>query len=477
MINSSGKRKLIRDISANTVQTVITQFFGLVIFYFMSRYLPKNDFGEYNWSMAVGFTVIAVTSFGLDLVLVKRIASGVSVMEIGGIHFFHTITVSFILVLAGLGLTLLPSFRGSHPLFFIVFLNVLVINITNSLKLCLNGLDSYRHLAILSLVTNVAKFLLVLYLYFTFNFEIVKLILAFLASSVLELALAYYLLGFNIRAPLRPVLKIKEYKQFILESLPQLGVVIFDSALSRMDIVLLGILSTTAITGEYSFVYKVYELSKLPLLIIGPVLLTRLSKLFSHNKEIDEKQKKEIRFFFKLEMFIILLIPIFLISTWSPLVDHFTNGKYGAVNETKYWLLSICVPLVCIVNFMWTLGFVQGQLKVIMFITIAVSALNIIANLVLIPFFGGLGSAVAFLICTVIQVLLYIRFIDQRQIKFYMRDSAGIFICAAIAVVSTKLLTNNIIFTPIISIIAYTGMIFITRQLSLKQIKQMLYRS
>jgi hypothetical protein len=38
-----GKRKLIKDISANTLQIAIIQFFSLAVFYFTSRFLPKND--------------------------------------------------------------------------------------------------------------------------------------------------------------------------------------------------------------------------------------------------------------------------------------------------------------------------------------------------------------------------------------------------------------------------------------------------
>ena len=61
-----GKQKLVRDISANTVQTLITQVFGFVIFYITSKYLSKDEFGEFNWAIAIGSTIIATASLGLD---------------------------------------------------------------------------------------------------------------------------------------------------------------------------------------------------------------------------------------------------------------------------------------------------------------------------------------------------------------------------------------------------------------------------
>jgi O-antigen/teichoic acid export membrane protein len=47
------KKKFIRDISANTLQVIINQVCGLVIFYLLSIGLDKNSFGEINWTLAV----------------------------------------------------------------------------------------------------------------------------------------------------------------------------------------------------------------------------------------------------------------------------------------------------------------------------------------------------------------------------------------------------------------------------------------
>ena len=139
MEQAFGKKRLIKDISANTLQSVITQFFGLLIFYITSKYLVKEDFGELNWAMAVGSTILAISSLGLDLILVRRIARGENVIVMGGMHFFHTLIVGVVLSICTLIVKqFIPSFTISHPFFFIVFLNLALANIANSFKLCLN---------------------------------------------------------------------------------------------------------------------------------------------------------------------------------------------------------------------------------------------------------------------------------------------------------------------------------------------------
>ena len=124
-MNTIKNKKILIDISGNTIQVIATQFFGLLIFYFTSKYLSKEEFGEYNWSIALGFTIISIASLGLDLVYVKRIASGYDRVQTTGLHFFHSIVVSLLfLAIVFLSLKLFPDFKSKHPFFLIVFLNI-----------------------------------------------------------------------------------------------------------------------------------------------------------------------------------------------------------------------------------------------------------------------------------------------------------------------------------------------------------------
>lgn len=473
-----GKKKLIKDISANTLQTAITQVFSLVIFYITSKYLSKDDFGEFNWSMALGSTVIALASLGLDVVFVKRVALGENVVVISGIHFFHTVIVGIVLTALVAGINaLFPAFQQAHYLFLMVFVYLSLINISNSFRLCLMGLETYRHLAILALIANLFKFGLILALYTMQYFTIKNVIYVFIASSTLELLLGYFFVSRKLSSRVKPLLKVIEYKYFILESLPQLGVIFFDSALARVDWIMLGIIGTAEATAEYAFAYRIYESSKLPLLVIAPILLTRFSKMFNLKEEIDEKSKADIQLFFRMELFVVMFIPMVLICVWSPLMDYFTNNKYGAVNELNYILLAGCVPLHCVINFLWSMGFAQGQLKAIMFITISVALLNLACNSVLIPLYGSLGASIAFLVSTIAQTLLYIKYMKQTQIRLNIKVCAIYFANTILSIMVAKFLTENVIVSSLIAVSLSVAFALLTRQISLGQIKKLLARS
>lgn len=468
-----GNRKIVSDLSASTVQTVITQLFGLAIFYITSRYLSKEDYGELNWSTATGSTILAFASLGLDLVLVKLIASGKHAATMGGIHLFHNICSGLLLcVIFALWHYLLPYGKQHHAIFFIVFVNLTISNVANSLKLTLNGLEKYGRMAITALWTSATKFVLVFLLYIAHLFTVLNVVYAFIGAAVVELSLSYYYAGRSAGAYIKPVLLVQEYRALVMRSLPQLAVVIFDSALARIDWILLGIISTAAITAEYSFAYRIFELSKLPLLIIAPVLLTRFSKLFNTDNDMDEKKIREIQLFFGLEMFVSMLIPVALVCVWSPLMDLLTDHKYGAVNETTYMILSACIPMHYIINFLWTMAFAQGQLKTLMYITIASSALNVVLNCALIPVWGGIGSAWAFLASTLLQLTLYTRLVRQKQVKLNGRVCLLAFMNALLAVLMARYLFQHAAARCATALITYGILAFATKQLNLKSIRQ-----
>jgi len=467
-----GKRKIVSDLSANAVQTLITQLFGVFIFYFTSRYLPKDDFGEFNWSSAVTVTILVISSFGLDLVLVKRIAAGSHGELSSGMHLLHSsVSGLFWCLVAGLVHSFFPAFREQHPFFLIVFISSAINNISNSLKLTLNGYEKYKYIAITVLVSNVLKFGAVLGLFLTDYFTVPVIVSSYIAVGCVEIALGYYFTS-HVKGNARPFLyNAREYRLFIRESLPQLGVVLFDSALARVDWILLGVLSTATITAEYSFAYRVFELSKLPLHIIAPVLLARFSKLFKESNMLSDSRVKELQLFFKLEMFASMLIPVALVCMWSPLVDFITSGKYGKSNELTYMLLAGCTPLHFIVNFLWTMAFVRGKLKTLMYITIVTCLVNIGLNLAFIPFLGGQGAALAFLASTVVQMLLYLAFTQHPQVKPDAKTWILAFVNAIIAIGSAKLLFSHFILAGLWGIVCYCIFAVLTRQINLKELR------
>ena len=67
-------RKFFRDISASTLQVLVNQLLGLVVFFFLSIYLSKDHYGKLNWSLSVFMFANTFLSLRLEQIVVRKSA-------------------------------------------------------------------------------------------------------------------------------------------------------------------------------------------------------------------------------------------------------------------------------------------------------------------------------------------------------------------------------------------------------------------
>ena len=90
------REKLLKDVFASTAQTITNHAASLVIFLITSTYLVKNIYGELNWFMAIFTVIIALLSFGMEPIIVKKIAAGEDIKESVSLFILHTLLTGFV---------------------------------------------------------------------------------------------------------------------------------------------------------------------------------------------------------------------------------------------------------------------------------------------------------------------------------------------------------------------------------------------
>jgi O-antigen/teichoic acid export membrane protein len=401
------KKKIVRDISASTSQVIINQLAGIIIFYITSKYLDKSIFGEINWSLAFLITTFNILGCGIDQVIIKRIASEHSAGKVLQLFIGHTLlsSVLFYLLLAA-GYLLIPSFFNQHYLLIILSVSQVLVFLALPYKQNAIGRERFRLLMIMSICSNVIRVIGLSILFLSGQLTIHNVLLIFIISSFTEWLVCILLTKLVVKSAVMPKLNSKAYLELIRESLPQLGSVIFNSAVARFDWILLGTLTTSVIMAEYSFAYKVFELSTLPLLILAPLLLPRFIRLFK-NEELVLQKKDQILLLIRYEIIIACLISLILNISWVFFIDKITDGKYGAVNKYNIFLLSCTMPFLYINNILWSINFSKGNLKLIFFIITITFIINVTGDVVLIPFLKAEGAALAYLLAIIIQSIFY----------------------------------------------------------------------
>ena len=89
------RNRLIKNLSANTLQLIINQLAGLVIFYIISKNLDKDSFGEINLALALMLAIFNILSFGIDQIAVRKLASGDEPQNILPIYLCHVLVTGF----------------------------------------------------------------------------------------------------------------------------------------------------------------------------------------------------------------------------------------------------------------------------------------------------------------------------------------------------------------------------------------------
>lgn len=404
-------RKFFKDISATALQVLFNQAAGLFLFVLISRYLPKESYGELNWTLAVLNFMITILSLRMEQVVTRKIASGENperMFSIFAKHCFGMGLVSFSLIF--LIQFILPDFFQKHSLFTLLAISQFLSFFSLPCKTLAAGQEKYSWFALFSSVSNMVKLSACVFLLFSSGISIKSILVIFISASVIEVFCCFWVTRFRFGIAMNITGYAKEYKDLLRESFPQTAAVFFNACVARIDWILLGIFTGTVVTAEYSFAYRCFELSPLPLLIISPVLLSRFSKFFKANSETAlNERNKDLDFLIRMEMIAATLLPLILVLIWETVIDAITRNKYGSVNTTTFILLSMCIPFQYLNNLFWTVEFTQGRLKRIFIITAIVGSISLLGNLIMIPAFKAAGAALTCLLVFIAEFLLYRR--------------------------------------------------------------------
>jgi len=402
------KNKLFKKIFSSGLQAISVQVLGGLFFYFISVYLSKNDFGIIGWANAVSMFLTTLLGFGLEQVVVRRVAASKRSDWAAAAFFLHSITGFLIVFLLLLVLNnIIKTGTGINKMLPWFFLAQGLVYIAVPLKQFLNAKEQFTPYGIVAVISNLAKIIIAWILVEKSLLSVNTVLVILIVTAGFELyCLLIYLLvktGFSFN------FRFGAYIKLLKESSAQYLSVIFDSSLSRMDWILLGILASGTALADYSFAYRAYELARLPLLIIAPVILPRFAHLFSGNNLISNEHQNNINSFYRVEMFLAAGIPLLLNIFWTPLLTIITGGKYGQSNAVEFLILSLCIPLQFFINLLWSLCFGAKLYKQVSYITVICAVTNVVLNLVLIHWFNGEGAATAFLTTTLLQAVLYYR--------------------------------------------------------------------
>lgn len=411
-----------KNVLLNFFVQIITYLTPFILSPYLSRVLMPSGIGEYSFGNSIAYYFSIIIIFGFTNYGTKKISSNRQNKKEYSHHFwsifFARLIFGLLSIFSYVLLLNLNLFSDKiHQYIYYSLILLLVADIMD-ISYLFQGLEEFSIASISNLVVNIGYMMLVFFLVKT---EEDLFIYSFLKSGI-KLAYSLILWCFawkKLNAPVinyRSVLQV--FKNSFLFFLPGLVMTLNQS----LDILMLGSLSNTCETGYYEQVHKIVALVCSLIYAIGPILLSRISFLYSIKDE--EEIKKKVAKLFRFTLLIILpaCIGLYIIAPiFVPL--YFGNDFIPAIDVMYCFIPEIlfsCVSSIIINSYFYPTGNTSKCTIVVSFTTI----LNFLLNLWFIKNLGAMGAALASSISGFMQLVLLLIFsIKKVDYLFILRGS------------------------------------------------------
>jgi len=377
------------------VAILITRFFGISgygdfakVTAFVTMFYLLSDFG-FN---AIFLQKEGASTHFQDLFYTRIFLSGLLIIIINSIAFFlpyNNIT--------SVGFS--PTIRISIAAFS---LTVLTESIIYSTFAIFQRKYIYQKFMLATIIRSLSTIIFV-GIFILLKLPLVWIFLGFVLGGILES-------GFSIvlsEEKLLPLsLELKFIKQLFYQTIPVALMLVFNLIYFRIDTILLSVFRPSTDVGIYDISYRVFDfLIALPLFLAN-VLYPKIIEDEKNNQNIIPITISYVFRFFLIG--IIIAIPFWFLS---PLIFTIIRRElFLAIVPLRILLLSL--PIFFATSILQWILLSKKQQKYLSLVYLFLTVLNIVLNLIFIPKFGYIASAVITDVGELIVLILFIR-------KFY----------------------------------------------------------
>jgi len=413
----SDYKLFVQRIGLVGITQILVALSSIILLPILTKNYSVSDYGIWVQINVTLNLIPAIITLGLPFVMIRFLASKKDKGEIQ--EGFYSITV-IVLITSAITSTLLFLFSGT------IAESILNNNITAARILPLiifftslnvvyyNYFRTFQQMKIYSIFLLLQAYLTVLFVsYFAASgYSISFAVSGFLITQIITFCMALVLITHFIGFKIPEMRNIKEYLS--------IGIPTVSSSLSywiveSSDRYIIGILLSTTFVGYYSPSYTLGNLIVMLMFPFSVILLPLLSKYY------DENKMDEVRLYLKysLKFFIALAVPAAVgLSLLSKLIIELLSTPEIAANG--YFItpfVTVSAILFGIYNIIINVILLNKKTKIVGIIWVFAAILNITLNLIMIPYFGIIGAAIATLAAYTLAFVITL-FYSLKYFKF-----------------------------------------------------------
>ena len=401
--NSSNKQIIVKNTLWLTAAEIGSKFLLFLITIFIVRYLGVEMYGKYSFTVAFTGMFSVLVDFGLGTLILQEFSVNKRAISY---NFGSLVILKFFLALITYSLVMLivPFMKISADVRLMVYFAgayMIIQSFALMFPTVFQAFEKMQFNFIIRIVSNVILFLLIFTVILS-HLPVNTIFIAYIISAFITVVLSSVLIN-------RYLFKIKysldtEYiRQALRRSRPLFLGNICTTLYTYVDTTLLSSLRSYQEVGLYQAAYKIlYVFQSLGLIHV--VLFPQMAKLYVTNKEkLNDFLKKIISLSFILFIPALAIIGVFRYE----IIQLIYGPRYNSAANLMFVLIAGGY-IAFISGFFVNILLIKKK-QIIWLLTIAVSLIvNIITNIVLIPIYGNLGSAIAYGIGALVSLCLLI---------------------------------------------------------------------
>lgn len=456
----------------NFTLQIITYAIPLVTAPYLSRVLLPSGIGMNSYVYSIVSYFVLMVTFGFVSYGTKEVAAHKNNRVEYSKDFWNILFNKLLLFVGVAFFYLLLSFLSSDKyknLFLIYFM--LVVGEVFNVTFFYQGIENYRFFSFLNILIRIVGTIGIFF--FVKNVDDLFIYaFIFCGETLLVNLLAFFFALFYVNKPkFRFEGLIHRYKLALFYFLPSIAL----SLTAMIDKTMLGILSSDSDVGYYEEATKIINLVLGLINTFTPVLLSRMSNLFSLGDKI-QIERKQIQTF---EVYALLALPSF--AGLCLIADEFIPLYFG--NEFLpsiriLYILSFSILIRPIAYYLSASYYVpKNKAKNVTIFYFVGLLVNLIINYFLIINFQGSGAAIASLISDVIVTMLFVVFawrnypVRKSIISMFKPIIASsvmtVFLCIWKYFIAPKIVMDNVYKLALlicIGVLAYGVMLLILKE-------------
>ncbi len=444
---------------------IIGTIISIVYLAVLTRYLGLENFGYYSGALAYIYIFSFLADLGLYNLMIREIShSAADENKISSNIFTLRLVALFISLSIGATIIWLTDFNiimkvavviSSFHFLFLGAAQPLIGIFQKHLRIIW-----YSGSEVFSRALQLGLLFLVIYLKGGILGAISILSIGGLVAFIIML------IGLRNLVKIRLRFDFSYWKWVLRETWPMAAIVIFASIYFKIDEVMLSFLKTPTDVGIYGAGYKIVQsLVFFPAMFVG-FLMPKLS--FYSDKDLD---KFKFIFQYGFKILILMATPIAIgLYFRADDIMALIAGKEFLISGQVLQILSLAIFMIFLGQLFAQSAIALGKQKQLALIYFSGMVFNVIANLILIPYFSYIGASVTtFVTESIIVVLTILYLINIINIKTDFKELRYIALSSIALILFLYFTSFNLAVTIGISIIIYIGILWLTGEL--KKIK------